>query len=168
MKKKKTSSPSTFIMDDINKKTVRKYRRKNKTYYPVSVPEHVMLKLLDRTRVKHPKFLKKRFRYFEEEYIDGKKVGKDIDNSVLIGVLTSYIFELRTVHPGALTKYIKWNNNTEFLRYQLQSFREYIKKYKFKDKLAQMGLDESLIYVFNPWRFSKIKFIRACKYVLYC
>ena len=28
MKKKKTSSPSTFIMDDINKKTVRKYKRK--------------------------------------------------------------------------------------------------------------------------------------------
>ena len=71
MKKKKTSSPSTFIMDDINKKTVRKYKRKNKSYYPVSVPEHVMLKFLDRTRVKHPKVIKKRFRYFEEEYIDG-------------------------------------------------------------------------------------------------
>lgn len=149
MKKKKTSSPSTFIMDDINKKTVRKYKRKNKTYYPVSVPEHVMLKFLDRTRVKHPKVIKKRFRYFEEEYIDGKKVSKDLDNSVLIGVLTSIIYELRTIYPGYLKKYIKWNNNTEFLRFQLSSFREYIKKYKFKDKLAKMGLDEELIGVFR-------------------
>lgn len=149
MKKKKTSSQSTFIMDDINKKTVRKYKRKNKTYYPASVPEHIMLKLLDRTRVKHPKVLKKRLMYFEEEYIDGKKVSKDLDNTVLIGILTSYIYELRTVHPGPLKKYIKWNNNTEFLRYQLSSFREYIKKYKFKDKLAQMGLDENLVNVFN-------------------
>lgn len=149
MKKKKTSSPSTFIMDDINKKSVRKYKTKNRTYYPVSVPEHVMLSLLDKTRVKHPKVLKKRLRYFEEEHINGKNVNKSIDNSVLIGVLTSYIYELRTVHPGALKKYIKWNNNTEFLRYQLSSFKEYIKKYKFKDKLAKMGLDENLINVFN-------------------
>ena len=41
------------------------------------------------------------------------------------------------------------NNNTEFLRFQLSSFREYIKKYKFKDKLAKMGLDEELIGVFR-------------------
>lgn len=149
MKKRKTSSPSTFIMDNINKKTVRKYKRKNKTYYPISVPEHVMLKLLDRTRVKHPRFLKKSFLYFEEEFIDGKKLNKTLDNTVLIGVLTSYIYELRTVHPGLLKKYIKWNNNTEFLHYQLNSFKEYIKKYKFKDKLAKMGLDENLISVFN-------------------
>ena len=31
-----------------------------------------------------------------------------------------YIFELRTVHPGALTKYIKWNNNTEFFKFQIK------------------------------------------------
>lgn len=149
MKKIKTSSPTTIIMDSISKKVVRKYKKNKKTYYTKTIPEHITLKLLDRSRVKHPKVLKNRLGYFEEEFIEGRAVNQRFDTTVLIGVLSSYIYELKTINLDAIRKYIKWNNNTEFFKFQIKKFKEYISKYKYKEKLARMGLDENLVNVFN-------------------
>lgn len=149
MKKRSTSSPSVFIMENLDKKVVRKYKRKHKTPYPITVPEHQMLKLLGTTRVKHPRLLKKRLRYFEEQFIEGKTMNENTDNTYLINIFTNYIYELRLVNASSLKKYIKWNNNSEFFHFQVDSFSKYVKKYKFKDKLAKMGLSDNLIDVFK-------------------
>ena len=59
MKKTKTSSPSVIIMENLDKKVVRKYKRKIRTPYPITVPEKKILKLLKYTNIKHPKLVKK-------------------------------------------------------------------------------------------------------------
>ena len=149
MRRRSTSSSRTFIMDDIDKKTIRKYKKHKPTPYPVTVPEHKILKLLAASRVKHPKLVKNRLRYFEEEYIEGNRVVNKTDNTVLIKVLTSYIYELRNVNASPISSYIKWNNNTEYFHHQVDYFKAYTRKYKFRDKLAKMGLDDNLIDVFK-------------------
>ena len=149
MRKRSTSSSRTYIMDDIDVRTIRKYKKHKPTPYPVTVPEHKTLKLLAASRVRHPKLVKNRLRYFEEEYIEGNRLVNKIDNTILIKVLTNYIYELRNVNASPISSYIKWNNNTEFFHYQIDYFKAYAKKYKFREKLEKMGLDDNLIDVFK-------------------
>jgi thiamine kinase-like enzyme len=118
------------------------------------VPENEILKLLDNTRVKHPKLLKNKFKCFEEEYIEGRVVSSSIDNSLLINMLSNYIFELKNININPIKKYIKWKDNTEFFYFQLASLIKASRKYKYKNKLAQMGLDENLLQPFKNVRMN--------------
>lgn len=153
MKKTKTSSPSVIIMENIDKKVVRKYRRKVKTPYPITVPEKKILKLIKKTNIKHPKLVKNSFRYFEEEFVEGKplELPQD-DKTVILNLLSHYIFEMKKISPEPIKRYIKWNNNSEFLYMQVKYLEKMIKKYKFKDKLEQMGLNLNQVLIFKNIR----------------
>ena len=96
MKKTKTSSPSVIIMENIDKKIVRKYKRKIKTPYPITVPEKKILKLLKYTNIKHPKLVKNGFRYLEEEFVEGRPlILPENDKTVLINLFSHYVSSCR-------------------------------------------------------------------------
>ena len=71
MKKIQTNSPTTFIMENFDKKFIRKYKRRigGLYAYPRTVPIDKVLKLLEGSGVKHPKLLKNRLRCVDIEYI---------------------------------------------------------------------------------------------------
>ena len=153
MKKTKTSSPSVIIMENLDKKVVRKYKRKIRTPYPITVPEKKILKLLKYTNIKHPKIVKKGFRYFEEEFVEGRPlVLPQNDKTVLINLLSHYMFEMKKLNPSPIKRHIKWNNNSEFLYMQVKHLEKEVKRYKHKPKLEQMGLSLNQISAFKNIR----------------
>lgn len=153
MKKTKTSSPSVIIMENIDKKIVRKYKRKTKTPYPITVPEKKILKLIKYTNIKHPKLVSKGFRYFEEEFVEGRPlVVNEEDKTVIINLFSHYVFELRKVDTTPIKRHIKWKNNTEFLHMQVKYLEKMVKKYKYLPKLEQMGLSINQLLAFKNLR----------------
>ena len=153
MKKTKTSSPSVIIMENIDKKIVRKYKRKIKTPYPITVPEKKILKLLKYTNIKHPKLVKSGFRYLEEEFVEGRPlILPENDKTVLINLFSHYVFEMKKLNPSLIKRHIKWNNNSEFLYMQVKNLEKTVKKYKHKLKLEQMGLNINQLSVFKNIR----------------
>lgn len=153
MKKTKTSSPSVIIMENIDKKIVRKYKRKIKTPYPITVPEKKILKLIKYTNIKHPKLVKKGFRYFEEEFVEGRPlVVNEEDKTVIINLFSHYVFELRKVDTTPIKRHVKWKNNTEFLHMQVKYLEKMVKKYKYLPKLEQMGLSVNQLLAFKNLR----------------
>lgn len=149
MKKIKTKSQFTFIMENLDGKFVRKYKKKETKPYPQTVPENKMLKLLNYSNIKCPKILKKHFTSIDIEFIEGRDFYNQ-DKTLLINIVANYIFDLKNINPEPIKKYIKWNNNTEFFYMHLNKLLDFIKKIKTKnkEKLSMMGIDESILNQF--------------------
>src|SRR5574344_681570 len=97
MKKVKTSSQYVFIIDNIDRKFIRKSKnRKDLNGYLRVVPQKKMLVFLDSTKIRHPKVLRNRFKYIDEEYIDGK-LANSLDKTALISLFCNYEYDMFNV-----------------------------------------------------------------------
>lgn len=152
MKKIKTSSQYVTIMDNIGNKFVRKSKkREDLKAYLRAVPQKKMLLFLDSTKIRHPKILKNRFTYIDEEYIDGKSVDL-IDKNALISLFCNYEYDMFYIDCTKIKKYSKWTNNTEFLYYNVDLLYSMFKKNKNMLKLESIGLNLNSILAFKNLR----------------
>lgn len=144
MKKYKIDDTNATLLKSIDKKMIRKKKIRGICAYPRIVPENVTLKVLKTSNVKHPKFIKNRFRYVYEEFIEGKSI-HDIDKNYLSGIFCNYLYEMNKLDITPLKKYSKWVNNTSFLHYQINNLLIVVRKSEQVEKLKQLGINFNLL-----------------------
>lgn len=148
MKKIQIEGTNATILKNIDGQMIRKKRIKGLNAYPRTIPEDVILKLIDRTNVKHPRLIKSSFNSVDIEYINGK-CEDIIDKNMLINIVSNYIFEMSKIDCESLKKYIKWSNNSSFLYYQVNNLLLVIRKSGYIDKLKQLGINFSGLLAFK-------------------
>ena len=123
MKKIKTSSYFTFIIETKNNKFVRQYKRDKREIhgYPRTVPVNKVMKLLENSNVYAPSILRNRLKYIDEEYIDGIQVDDNIDNTLILDCISNYIIQMSSINCHSIYKYIGWGNNTEYLMFLIDN-----------------------------------------------
>ena len=147
MKKVQTNSPTTFIMESLDKKFVRQYKRKTKGLYayPRTVPIDKVLKLLDGSDVKHPKLLKNRFRCVDIEYIKGETLMVEPNLTGLITLISNYIFGMSNIKCDPIMKYIKWTNTKEYYDFLVDNFIKSVDSYHNEIKVNSIGLTKDML-----------------------
>ena len=152
-----TSSFKTVIIDKSGKKTVRQYKigEKGAHAYPRTVPLNKMFKLIDKyPDIKHPKMLKNRISYIEMEYINGQELKKEDNPEIIKSLLCNFVYNMSKVDCSPINKFRVWENNTEFLEFQVTNMLNIIKVNKtvfdevelydkFFDKFKGVKLDDT-------------------------
>ena len=151
MKKVQTNSPTTFIMENFDKKFIRQYKKKiNGLYaYPRIIPIDKTLKLLEGSGVKHPKLLKSRFRCVDIEYIKGETLMVEPNLTGLITLVNDYIYELSLINCEPIMKYVTWNSPKEFLNFLVDNMVKVVDSYENNEKLDSIGLTKDLLLKFK-------------------
>ncbi len=151
MKKIQTNSPTTFIMENFDKKFIRKYKRRigGLYAYPRTVPIDKVLKLLEGSGVKHPKLLKNRLRCVDIEYIKGETLMVEPNLSGLITLVSNYIYEMAQIDCEPIMKYIKWTNVKEYFNFLIDNMIKTVDSYNNNEKLESIGLNKDLLLKFK-------------------
>lgn len=142
MKKIKTSSSFTWICEKENKKFIRKYKRKGLHGYPRTISLRNIDKILKNTEIPHPKLLKNRFNYVEEEFIEKTQ---ELEKDKLINVVIEYIVKMYNINCEKIEKFITWKNNSEYLCFQVKKLKKVLKHRKCKDLEANYAKLENII-----------------------
>ena len=121
MKKIKTDSNFTWICENNGKKFIRKYKRKGLHAYPRTLSLKCILRCLNTSEILYPKLLRNSIKYNDEEYIDSSMDINSLDRKEILDTIMYYLIQMNKIEIKALSKYIKWNNNTEFLTFQIEN-----------------------------------------------
>lgn len=116
--------PFTWIYELKQEKFVRKYKRKGIHGYPRTVPEKYISKLLDNTKILHPKVYRNKIKYIDEEFIESNKDINEIDKEKLANTTIFYITEMNKVNCKKIEKFTKWKNNSEFFKFQVENLKK--------------------------------------------
>ena len=151
MRKIQTNSPTTFIMENFDKRFVRQYKRKTKGLYayPRTVPIEKILKLLEGSGVKHPKLLKNRFRCVDIEYIKGETLMVEPNLAGLITLVSNYIYELSLIDCESIKKYITWANPREYMDFLVDNMIKVVDSYNNNQLLESIGLTKDMLLAFK-------------------
>ena len=162
MRKIQTNSPTTFIMENFDKRFVRQYKRKTGGLYayPRTVPIDKILKLLDGSGVKHPKLLKNRFRCVDIEYIKGDTLMVEPNLSGLITLVGNYIYEMSKVDCTPIMKYIKWNGVKQYRDFLVDNMIKTVDSYHNNEKLESIGLNKELLLRFKERTIDESRSLR--------
>ncbi len=119
IKKTETTRWFTYICEDGNRKFVRQYKRDTSPMhgYPRTVPQSLVLILLDETKIKHSMLLQNNREYIDEEYIVGVELDINKEKETIINTVIDYINEMIKVDCSSIKKYISWKNNDEHLKF---------------------------------------------------
>lgn len=162
MRKIQTNSPTTFIMENFDKRFVRQYKRKTGGLYayPRTVPIDKILKLLDGSGVKHPKLLKNRFRCVDIEYIKGDTLMVEPNLSGLITLVGNYIYEMSKIDCTPIMKYIKWNGVKQYRDFLVDNMIKTVDSYHNNEKLESIGLNKELLLRFKERTIDESRSLR--------
>lgn len=147
----------TWEYESKNKRVVRKYKRKGLHGYPRTVPEKYISKLLDNTKILHPKVYRDRIKYIDEEFIENNQNIEEIDKEKLVNTIIFYMTEMNNVNCKKINKFIKWKNNSEFLKFQVENIKRVLIDRKCNVLNENMkALDEFMINLDNNRKLSLI------------
>ena len=162
MKKIQTNSPTTFIMENFDKKFVRQYKKKTGGLYayPRTIPIDKIFKLLDGSNVKHPKLLKNRLRCVDLEYIKGEPYMVEPNLISLITIVCNNIYEMSQIDCTSIMKYIKWTSPKEYLEFLVDNIVKVSDSYGNNAKLESIGLTKDLLLKFKDHGVSDERCLR--------
>jgi len=130
MRKYETSSSFAWICEGRNKKIVRKYKRKGLRGHPRTISLKNIYEVLKDVEIPHPIFLKNRIKYIEEEFIESTEKIENIDREKIINTTIDYIEIMYNTNCQRIKKYITWNNNSEYLCFQVNHLKKVLKDRK--------------------------------------
>lgn len=122
MKKIKTNSYFVTIYKFKNKTFIQRRKRKGLHAYPRTLTLKEINKYLSNTEIKYPKLLRNSFKYVYEEYIESTKDINTLSNLEIINEVINIISNLNKIEVR--NKKINWNNNSEFLKYNINNLKE--------------------------------------------
>ena len=128
MEKIKTNSYFVTICKSKNKTFIRRRKRKGLHAYPRTLTLKEINTYLKGTKIKYPKLLKNSFNYADEEFIESTKTIEHISNLEFMDNVIDIIFELNKINIK--NKKIVWNNNSEFLEFIINNFKDVLKSKK--------------------------------------
>lgn len=141
MKKFKLEGTNATLLKSMDKKRIRKAKIKGLCPYMRVVPENKILKLLEGSNVRHPRFIKNGLKYVEMEFIEGKPLPDNIDKSILIGLLCNYVYEMSKIDTTSISKYSRWTNSSTFLYTQINNILSVVKESNHIDKLKELNVN---------------------------
>ena len=141
MKKIQTSSPFTWIMDDLSKgRFVRTYKRGGINGYKRYIPLKKVYDVLERCNIKHPRVLRNRLTYIDIEFIEGSNLPENFKKSLMLNLFCTTLFELGTVNCSSIMKYIPYRDNNGYLNDIVNNLILVLDHLNNYDLLGQLGL----------------------------
>ena len=137
MKVIKTNSYFVNIIENSNSKFIRRKKRKGIKPYARTLSFRKIKKILSNSNILYPKILKIRFNYIYEEYIEPTNNISNYSKKEIEDYFLNIIYELNNVDISKYKKFISWNNNTEFMKLQIDNLCDALKKRKEIIKLEE-------------------------------
>lgn len=125
MKKIKTDSYFVTIYKNKNKTFIRRRKRKGLHAYPRTLSLKEINMYLKNSKIRYPKLLRNGFNFISEEFIESTKSIEKLSNLEIENEIMDIIFELNKI--DIKNPKIVWNNNSEFLRFLINNFKEVLK-----------------------------------------
>lgn len=122
MKKIKTNSFFVTIYEMKNKKSIKRKKRKGLHAYPRTLELKNINKILKNTSVNFPKIYLSGINNVYEEFINSKTDIETLSNSQIMDNVIEIIVNLYQVDYN---KNILWNDNSGFLRFQINNLKMY-------------------------------------------
>ena len=146
MKKIQTSSPFTWIMDDLNKgRFVRTYKRSGLNGYKRYIPLKKVYDVLEKSNIKHPRVLRNRLTYIDIEFIEGSNLPENFKKTLMLNLFCSTLFELKTVDCTSIMKYIPYRDNDGYLKDIVDNLILVLDRLNNYEILGQLGLRKEVI-----------------------
>ena len=136
MKRINTKSYFVTIYEVNNQKIVRRKKRKGLHAYPRTMSLMNINKILKQTSLNFPKLYFNGINYVYEEFISSSKNINDISNERLMDYVIEHITNLYKLDFN--TK-ITWENNSEFLKFQIENLKKVLNKKKIKFELNELN-----------------------------
>ena len=131
----KTSSYFVNIVEKSDIKYIKRRIRRGKKPYARTLSFRKIKKILSNSDILYPKFLKIHFNYVYEEYINSTNDVENISKGEINKYFLNTIYKLNKLDVSKYKRYVSWNNNTEFLKFQIDNFNNALKKRKEYEKL---------------------------------
>lgn len=132
----KTNSYFVEIVENSNGKYIRRRKRKGIRSYPRTLSFKQIYKILSASDILYPKMIKNHFNYIDEEYINSTDDIKNISTDKIINYFIDVIKKLNDIKIDEYRKMVSWRNNSEFMLFQINNFKEALKLKK------SLNLDE--------------------------
>lgn len=142
----------TIIYQKDNLKLVKHKKLKSIQAYPITLPLKYIYKILSNTNILYPKVIKKGLTTITEEFILSNESITNIDRYELMDKNIETLTELNKITSIKKKKYLKWNNNTSFLKFQIDNLKEIIKKNKKYRYFEVMEELDNLMYTLDDTR----------------
>lgn len=125
MEKIKTNSYFVTICKSKKNTYIRRKKRKGLHAYPRILTIKDINKYIKDTSIKYPKLLKNGIKYVYEEFIESTASIENLSNLEIENNIIDIIFELNKL--DIKNKKIIWNNNSEFLNFIINNFKDVLK-----------------------------------------
>ena len=123
-----TNSYFVEIKENSKGKFIRRRKRKGIKPYARTLSLNKINKILSNSKVLYPKLLRNYLNFVDEEYIELTDDIKDLSKKELIDYFANTIINLNQIDIKKYKKYIRWNNNSEFMSFQIDNLKKALKK----------------------------------------
>lgn len=158
MKKIQTSSPYTWIMDDLRKgRFVRTYKRNGLNGYKRYIPLKKVYDLLEKSSIKHPRVLRNWLTYIDIEFIEGSSIPENFKRSLMLNLFCTTLFDLKTIDCTDVMKYIPYRDNTGYLNDIVNNLVLVLDRLNNYELLSEVGLRKEMILAMKSYELDNTR-----------
>ncbi len=128
-----TNSYFVNILENSKGKFIRRKKRKGIKPYARTLSLKLINKILMDSNILYPKMIKNRFNYIDEEYIVSTNDVNSISRDIIFNYFIDTIKKLNFIDVSKYKRKISWNNNSEFIMFQINNFLKALKLKKINN-----------------------------------
>jgi hypothetical protein len=128
-----TNSYFVNILENSKGKFIRRKKRKGIKPYARTLSLKLINKILMDSNILYPKMIKNRFNYIDEEDIVSTNDVNSISRDIIFNYFIDTIKKLNFIDVSKYKRKISWNNNSEFIMFQINNFLKALKLKKINN-----------------------------------
>lgn len=137
----KTNSYFVNILENSKGKFIRRKKRKGIKPYARTLSFKQINKILLNSNILYAKMIKNHLNHIDEEYIVPTTEVSSMPNDKVFNYFIETIKKLNNIKIDKYKKMVSWNNNSEFMKFQLDNF---VKAVKLKNQINIENLKKQL------------------------